>query len=311
MLPVADGSDHAGSLRNPAAYNNLFGFRPSPGRVPSPKGDLFSLSLSVLGPIARTVPDLAMLLGVMAGYDARHPASLPEDPDLTTPRLERDMKGLRIGWFGDFGGHLALEQGILDLCGEALRALEGLGCVVEEARPDASVEEMFQNWRVLRGWAVAASYGALYADPEKRRMMKPEAVYDIEAGLRLGGTEINDALVVRSQWYDALRRLFERYDVLALPSAQVFPFDKMMHWPREIAGRQMDTYHRWMEVMIPATMGGLPALSVPVGFDGRGRPMGMQIIGPNRAELLCMQVAHAYDRATGWVARRPPSLFAS
>jgi amidase len=138
--------------------------------------------------------------------------------------------------------------------------------------------------------------------------MKPEAQFEVESGQKLSAYDIFDANVVRSAWYQAVRSLFERYDYLLLPSGQVFPFDSALHWPKAIAGRLMDTYHRWMEVMIPVTMSGCPALTVPVGFNERGLPMGLQIVGPNHREFACLQLAQAYDQATRWVDARPPPL---
>jgi amidase len=308
MLPVADGSDHGGSLRNPAAFNNVFGFRTSYGRVPAQGLDVFYAAMGVQGPMARTVPDLAMLLSVQAGYDPRLPLSNRQDPAPFAGPLERDFKGARIAWLGDFGGRLPFENGILDLCKDALKVFEALGCTVEAAAPDYPVERVWQNWKTLRAWQAGSALKELYADPAKRALMKPEAQFEVESGQRLSAYDVYDANVVRTAWYQAVRAFFERYDYFLLPSGQVFPFDATLDWPKSISGRTMDTYHRWMEVMIPVTMSSCPALTVPVGFDARGLPMGLQIVAPNHGELACLQLAHAYDQATQWVAKRPPPL---
>jgi len=308
MLPFADGSDHAGSLRNPAAFNNVFGFRTSFGRVPSDWREVFIPSLSVRGPMARTVPDLALLLSVMAGYDARVPLSNRQDAARFSEPLKRDLNGTRVAWLGDFGGYLAFEPAVLDLCRRALRPLEELGCVVEEACPNYPIDRVWRNWLKLRAWEVGALLKQPYADPARRPLIKPEAQWEIERGFKLSAYDIADASAVRSEWYQAVRALFEKYDFLILPSAQVFPFDASWRWPMEINGITMDTYHRWMEVSIPITMSGCPALNVPAGFDARGLPMGIQIVGPNHAEMACMQLAYAYDEATRWVSLRPPRL---
>ncbi|MEP6567611.1 MAG: amidase [Mesorhizobium sp.] len=308
MLPVADGTDHGGSLRNPAAYNNIFGFRPSFGRVPANAADGFYAIMGTPGPLARNVPDLAALLSVQAGYDPRAPLSNEQDPAKLAETLKRDFKGARIGWAGNFGGHMPFEPGILDLCKSALKVFESLGCVVEEASPDYPIERVWQNWKVLRAWQSGSALKALYDDPAKRALMKPEAQFEVENGRKLTAYDIYDADVVRTAWYQAVRAFFERYDYWVMPSSQVFPFDANTDWPKSIAGRNMDTYHRWMEVMIPVTMSSCPALSVPVGFDGRGLPMGLQIMAPNHGELACLQLAHAYDQATQWVSKRPPPL---
>src|SRR3954469_6786911 len=152
MLPVADGSDHGGSLPNPAAFNNVFGFRTSYGRVPSQGLDMFYAWMGVQGPMARNVPDLAWLLSVQAGYDARMPLSIRQDPVQFTQDLKRDFKGARIAWSGDFGGLMPFEAGVLDLCRPALKTFEALGCAVEEAWPDYPIERVFPTWRTLRAW---------------------------------------------------------------------------------------------------------------------------------------------------------------
>lgn len=306
MLPVADGSDHAGSLRNPAAYNNVLGLRPSFGRVPSGAEEVFLPALGVAGPMARTTADLARLLSVQAGPDPRVPLAIEQDPAAFAEPLMREVKGKRLAWVGDFGGHLPIEPAILDLCRKALGVFEALGCIVEEVTPDFDPERIWQAWLPLRHWQVGAAWSAVYADPAKRALMKPEALWEIENGFKVTGYDVHKASTVRSAWYQCLRRLHATYDFWLLPTAQVFPFDASIHWPKEVMGRTMDTYHRWMEVVVPVTMSGCPAISVPVGFNEAGLPMGMQIAGPNHGELGVLRLAHAYEEATGWVEKAPP-----
>ncbi len=308
MLPVADGSDHGGSLRNPAAWNNVFGFRTSYGRVPAQGLDVFYAWMGVQGPMARNVTDLAMLLSVQAGYDARLPLSNRQDPAQFAGQLKRDLKGARIAWSGDFGGLIPFEPGVLDLCRSALKSFEALGCTVEETWPDYPIERIFPTWRKLRAWQAGTQLKDYYNDPAKRALLKPEAQFEVESGKTLSAFEVFDASAARSAWYQAVRTFFEKYDYFILPAGQVFPFDAALDWPKEIAGKTMDTYHRWMEVMIPATMAMCPALAVPAGFNDRGLPMGLQIVGPNHSELALLQLAQAYDEATRWVAKRPPAL---
>jgi amidase len=311
MLPVADGTDHGGSLRNPAAYNNIFGFRPSFGRVPAQQLDGFYAVMGTPGPMARSVPDLAMLLSVQAGYDPRAPLSNRQDPAQFTEPLKRDFKGARVAWAGDFGGHIPYDPGVADLCKAALKTFESLGCTVEEAIPDYPIEKVWENWKTLRAWQSGSALKALYSDPAKRALMKPAAQFEVESGDKLKAYGIYDANAVRTAWYQAVRTFFERYDYWLMPSAQVFPFDAATDWPKTVGGRTMDTYHRWMEVMIPVTMSSCPSLSVPVGFNGAGLPMGLQIVAPNHGELACLQLAYAYDQATQWVSKRVPSLLMS
>ncbi len=305
MVPLADGTDQGGSLRNPAAFNNVFGFRPSFGRIPSEAADVFAAAASVLGPMARSVADLALLLSVQVGPDARAPLAAGQTAAAVTAPLDVPVAGRRIGWLGDFGGYLAIEPGILPLCDSALGVFEGLGVHVEPIAIGFPMAELWEAWTVLRGWEIAGNLGEAYADPTKRALLKPEAQWEIARGLGRSGTEITRALAVQTRWYLHLLGLFERFDHLALPSAQVFPFPAELHWPRSVGGREMDTYHRWMEVAIGATMARLPSLNVPVGFNEAGLPMGMQIIGRFQDELSCLQVGQAYDLATRWPDRRP------
>ena len=312
MLPVADGSDHAGSLRNPAAWNNVLGFRPTFGCVPLAEPDAFLPALGVVGPMARTVTDLALLLSVLAGYDPRAPLSTRESPARFTAALDRDLArdftGTRIGWLGDLGGHLPFEPGVLELSHSALGALASIGCIVDEVRLEYPMERVWQSWLALRAYQIGSLLKELHADPAKRARMKPEACSEVERGAKLTAYELFDASVARTAWYRAVCGLFERFDYLVLPSTQVFPFDAELHWPREVGGRPMDTYHRWMEIVVPVTMSGCPVLNVPVGFSPSGLPMGIQLIGRHHDELGCLQLARAYEQATGWVERHRPPL---
>lgn len=311
MLPVADGSDMMGSLRNPAAFNNVFGLRPSQGRVPyGPAPELFVQQLATEGPMGRSVADVARLLSIQAGYDPRVPLSLKDDPSLFAESLQRDFKGVRLGWLGDYNGYLAMDDGVLSLCESALADFSALGCEVESCQPDFSLERLWQTWLVHRHWLVQGSLGAAYADPQKRALLKPEAQWEVEGGLRLSAADVFQASVSRSEWYRALGKLFERYDFLLLPTAQVFPFDAQQPWPRLVGGREMDTYHRWMEVVIGPTLAGLPSMSVPVGFNPQGLPMGLQIIGPAQADRAVLQLAYAHEQLTRWVRRCPPGCLA-
>ncbi|GAB0114326.1 amidase [Acidisoma sp. C75] len=310
MLPLADGSDHGGSLRNPAAFNNIYGMRPSFGRIPAEAMDAFAASPGVLGPMARSVEDLALLLAVQAGPDPAMPLSIRQTGAAITAPLDTSIAGRRIGWLGDLGGYLAMEPGILALCEEGLRVLEDLGCIVEPLSLGFSMAELWEAWTTIRSWGIAAALGEAYADPAKRPLLKPEAQWEVARGLALSGQAVSAALAARTRFFHHLRGLFARFDHLALPSAQVFPFPAEWRWPQEIAGRAMDSYHRWMEVVVPATAAQSPAISLPLGFDGRGLPMGMQILGPYAQELSCLQLAAAYDRATRWPERRKPPLAA-
>ncbi|MFT3815528.1 MAG: amidase [Acidovorax sp.] len=310
MLPVADGSDMMGSLRTPAAFNNVYGLRTSVGCVPhGPGEEVFFQQFSVAGPMARNIPDLALLLSVMAGFDARLPLTRrSEGPRDWGAELERDWKGARIGWLGDLGGHLPTEPGVLDTCRAALAHFESLGCTVEDATPMFDLESLWRAWIDLRSFSVAGANAALYENPAQRALLKPEALWEMERGRALSAMDVYAAAKVRSAWYDTLRKLFERYDFLILPAAQVFPFPVEWDWPKTVGGQAMDTYHRWMQTVIPPTMAGLPALSAPAGFGPQGWPAGLQIIGPAQSDLAVLQIGYAYDQASGYARQRSPLL---
>lgn len=309
MQPVADGSDFMGSLRNPAAFGNVFGMRPSAGRVPAgPLGDQFVSQLGTEGPMGRRVRDLAMLLSVQAGRDPRAPLSIAEDGSTFAQPLDSGVRGLRIGWLGDLQGHLPLERGIAEVCGDALRRLEGLGCAVEATAPGFDPEQVWRTWLAWRRWLVAGRLAPFFADPARRELLKPAARWEAEQGSGLSAADVYAASLQRTAFYHRLLRLFERHDFLALPSAQVWPFDATLDWPTAIEGVAMDTYHRWMEVTIYATLGGLPAISVPAGFDARGLPMGLQLIGPPQGDFVLLRLAAAYERTIGELLARRPAL---
>lgn len=305
MVALADGSDMMGSLRNPAGWCNVYGFRPSWGRVPAAsEGEVFFHTLSTEGPMARSPSDLALLLDTMAGPVPGRPFGLPFQP--MTGRLAADVRGWRIGWLGDWGGALPMEEGVLETCEGALDEMAGLGLEVEALAPPFPAARLWEAWVTLRSWAIQSSLGAFYDDPSRRGGLKPALVWEIEQGRGLTREAIERAGKARSDWYRKASRLFERFDVLALPTAQVWPFPVDRVHPAAIAGRAMDTYHRWMEVVIGASLIGLPALAVPAGFGPQGLPMGLQLIGAPGADLRLLQLGEAWHRATGWPDRHPP-----
>lgn len=309
MLPVADGSDFAGSLRNPAAWNNLYSLRPSFGRVPH-DGEAFLSQFMVNGPMGRTVSDVALLLSVMAGPDPRFPLSIEQDPNRFAGLLERDFSGARIAWMGDFSGYLPTEPGVLEACESSFAAFEQMGCAVEPVAAPMPPEQIWEAFLTLRHWMISASAQRFLALPGGAEALKPEIRWEIEGGRSLTALKVYQASVVRTEWYRAVQRLLSVYDFILAPSAQVFPFDATARWPEEIDGRTMDTYHRWMEVVVPWTLTGLPVMNLPVGFNAAGLPMGVQVIGPNHGDLELLQLGRSYERVTDWSRHLPPILAA-
>jgi amidase len=299
-----------GSLRNPAAFNHILGFRPSRGRVPAvPAADAFFQQLSTEGPMGRTSEDVARLLATMAGWDERAPLSLTDTlPDAKAADPIGVAPGKRIGWLGSIWPDLPLEPGIRELCEAALRKLQDAGFEVEPCTLDVAREANWNAWLRLRQMLVGGKLGALYAQPDLRELLKPEAQWEVEQSFQLTAAQLYQASVQRTVVYQAFRRLFERFDVLVAPSAQVFPFPAEQHWPHEVAGIAMDTYHRWMEIVTPFTLAGVPVASVPVGFGPQGLPMGMQVAGPPRADLAVLAFARAWEAIAPWHRQRPPAL---
>lgn len=306
LVPVADGSDMMGSLRNPAGFNNIIGFRPSQGRVPSPSAEskLYYDQLATDGPMGRNVEDTIRLLGTMAGYDSRAPLSLRDGIPPYDKFRPTELKQVRIGWMGNYQGYLPMEAGVLPLCESAIKQLAINGAVVENCSPDYDMARLWETWLTLRHWSWSEAK-PLYDDPQTKKFLKPELQWEIAGSIDMTAARISEAGRGRSDWYRALHKLFERYDVLALPSAQVFPFSADIHWPKSINDKPMDTYHRWMEVVIGGTLAGLPVVSLPAGFDSAGRAMGIQFIGPMGHDRKVLEFAMAYEAATNYLDKRP------
>jgi len=314
MLPVADGSDFMGSLRNPAGWNHLFGLRPSQGRVPMvPAQDVWIAQLGTEGPIGRSVKDIAMLLSVQAGYHPASPLSIAQDGSALTAALDLHPKGQRIGWLGDLKGYLPMQTGVMDTCAQALKSFESMGCQVDTAELGMDPAKVWAAWLVWRQALVGPRVAPFMRKTENHSQVKPEARWEYEQSLQLTGAQLTSASASRTLFYQHLLKLFERFDVLALPSAQVWPFDVSERWPSQINDTPMDTYHRWMEVVIYATLAGLPCISVPAGFGQvgtyQGLPMGLQLIGKPQGDFALLQLAHAYEQANiEMISLRPPGV---
>jgi len=288
-------------LRNPASFCNVVGFRPSPGRFPSWPDLTPWLSLTVDGPMARTVEDTALMLSAIAGPDPRCPVSIPEPGTLFLRPLERDFGGVRVAWSRDLGG-LPVDPRVTAVLEEHRSVFESLGCAVEEADPDfADADEVFQ---VLRAWRYELAYGELLE--QNREEMKDTVVWNIEEGMRLSGPQIGRAERERTELFHRVRTFMQSYEFLVSPVSQVPPFDVKQRYVTEICGERMETYIDWMRSCYYMTVTGLPAVSVPCGFTPEGLPVGVQIVGRYRDDFGVLQLAHAFERATRHGERRPP-----
>ena len=295
MLPVADGGDMMGSLRNPGAFNNVIGFRPSTNVVME-EGDEINRLLSTSGPMGRNVTDLIGLLKTI---------SLKPEFNEIEPL---DFNDLKIGWLKDLGGYLKFEPGILELCENSLRKLSSARAQVELAQINFTPSDLWTCWTTLRHQTRVRMLD-FYKNPLTHNLLKPELLWEIEQALKLKEEDIKQAELIRKEWYSELDRLFNKYDFLILPTAQVFPFSSNIHWPKEINGRLMDTYHRWMEVVIMASIGGIPAINLPTGFDATGRPMGLQVMGKFGHDRRVLQFGLAYEQITNYLDRKPELVF--
>ena len=298
MVPIADGSDTGGSLRNPPAFCNVVGIRPSPGRVPG-EGSSWS-PLSVSGPMARSVAALALFLSVLAGHDPRNPLSIPEDGARFRAPLERDFKGVRVAWWRGLGG-IPFEPDIRRIVDGHRRTFQDLGCVIEDDEPDfAGVGEAFP---ILRFSGNHAQYSPLIR--QRADWVKDTIKYEVAQAERFTGADIGRAMARQTQMYAQSRTFFERYDYFVLPVTQVSPFDVDTPYPTTVAGIAMGSYIDWMRSCFYVTFMANPAMSVPAGFTAAGLPVGLQIVGRHRDEWSVLQIAHAFEQATRHGTRRP------
>ena len=300
LLPLASGSDLGGSLRNPANFNNIVALRPTVGLVPSTPTALPFLGFSVKGPMARSVADVAFLLSVMAGADPRDPASYPSEPSIFSKPLDREFKNVRVAWCPDLGG-LPLDRRVRSVLETQQKTFIDLGCIVENACPDLSgAEEVFLT---LRAWNYWHTLGPLLG--HHRHEMKPEAVWQIELGKSLSGADVANAMARHGDLMQRMHVFHEKYEFLLCAVNQVPPFDATLSWPREIDGVKMENYLSWMKsaYWISATF--CPAISIPAGFTSDDLPVGMQIVGRYRDDRGVLQLAQAFERATGFGRRRP------
>jgi amidase len=301
LAPLADGSDMGGSLRNPASFCNVVGLRPSPGRVPTWPSLTAWSTVSVQGPMGRTVADVALLLSAIAGPTQLSPIAIDEPGSQFAQPLEFDPAGLRVALSADLGGAVDVDPDVRERVTAQAAVFEDLGCIVEEACPSfAGAEEVF---RTLRAVQFEAALGRLRDKHPDR--MKASVLWNVDEGRKIGGADLARAEVMHTQLFHRAREFFASYDVLVLPTSQVAPFDAAMEYPTEVDGRPQQTYLDWMRSCYFVTVLGNPALSVPAGFTPAGLPVGIQIVGPHHGDRRVLQVGHAHETATQWTSRHP------
>jgi amidase len=303
MVPIADGSDMGGSLRNPANFNNVVGFRTSPGRVPMWPSETPWFPLGVQGPMARTVEDVALMLTVLAGPDARVPLSIEQPGSLFAGSLERDFKGVRIGFSPDLDGQIPLAADVRSVLDSSGSLFEDLGCELDQAAP--SFRDADNIFKTLRAWRFAMKYAPLMG--QHRDKLKDTVRWNADQGLKLTGSQLAEASRQRSSLLDRVAEFMEDHEFLLLAVSQVAPFDVEQPYVTEVDGVAMETYIDWMQSCYFITVTGLPAISVPAGFTEDGLPVGIQIVGRQHDELGVLQLAYAFQQATE-VWRQAPAL---
>jgi amidase len=294
MLPIADGSDTGGSLRNPASFCSVVGFRTSPGRVPRYPTRSSWNTLSVVGPMGRSVEDTALLLSAIAGPDPRAPLSIHEPGPAFARPLERSVKGLKVAWCANYLG-LPFERRVKRVFEEQRKLFTSLGCAVEDSEPDLTdADEAFKVFRALN---FHQSYAAVVA--EHRPLVKAAVIEEVERGARLTGPEIAAAETKRSRLHGRVGEFMRRWDCFVLPTVQVAPFDVKQPYVTGIEGVEMASYIDWMRSCYYVTITSLPAISVPAGFTPEGLPVGLQIVGRPQDDRGVLEIACAYERARG------------
>ncbi len=300
MLPLADGSDTGGSLRNPASFCNVVGFRPSPGRVPAWPTETAWFPISVQGPMARTVQDTALLLSAVAGPDDRSPIAIAEPGEVFRRPLERDFRGVRIAWSRDFGG-IPVDRRVTAVLDAQRKTFASLGCRVEDGQPDfTDADEIFKVWRA---WRFELEFRDLLRT--HRGQIKETIIWNAEEGAKLTGPQIGRAELKRTELYHRVRRFMATHEFMVFPATQVPAFDVRERYVKEINGVQLPTYIDWMKSCYYITVTGLPAISVPCGFTPEGLPVGMQIVGRHQDDFGVLQLAHAFEAATGFWKKAP------
>lgn len=298
MVPIAGGSDTGGSLRNPAAFCNVVGIRSSPGRVPVEGGSWSPLS--VQGPMARSVADLALFLSVLAGPDPRSPLALADDGAQFRGALDRSFKGVRVAWWKGLGG-IPFEPEIRATVDAQRRVFADLGCLIEDDEPDfTGVDQAFPALRYAANHPRNAQLIG-----ERPEWVKDTIKFEAAQAERLTAVDVGRAIARQSRMFDQSRQFFEKYDYFVLPVTQVSPFDVTTPYPTQVTGTPMATYLDWMRSCWYITFMANPAISVPAGFTSGGLPIGIQIVGRHRDDWSLLQLAHAFEQATQHGRKRP------
>ena len=307
LLPFADGTDMMGSCRTPSAFANIYGFRPTPGLIPDYRPNQKKNDLPILstpGCLARTPNDLSIILDVVSGKHNSDPYSFSLKKTFEETKIkDEDFSGIKIGWLSNMNNNYKFELGILDICEERLKRLEKYKIKIESLNPKINSNYLWESWCTLRAKSIYEDVISMKL--EDINEMTPQAVWEYNKGIKINDENIQDALKLRDDCNEEVDKIFQNYDFLALPSQQVFPFEKNLQYPNQINNEKLDTYHRWIEVHILSSLLYLPTINVPVGFNKDGLPIGMQIIGKKYEDLKVLAFAKKYEEIFGHSKIRP------
>ena len=306
LLPFADGTDQMGSCRGPAAYANIYGFRPTPGLISADRSGQ-NLDLPILttpGCFARNPNDMSILLDEIVGSDSLDKISFDLNGSFKNQIIsDKEFSAFKIGWLSNMNGEYNIEKEILDICEIKLRKLEKINIKVEELKPKINNDYLWKSWTTLRAKSIYED--TLAMNISDINSMTYQAIWEFNKGKEIKSKDLVLALDQRQQCLNQINLIFKNFDFLALPSAQVFPFDKNLQFPKEINNIKLDTYHRWLEIFILSSLLELPTITIPVGFNKDGMPMGMQIIGRNKDDLKLFSFAIKYEEAFNYSKNKP------
>ena len=308
LLPFADGTDMMGSCRAPAAYANIYGFRPTTGLIPTDRSNEKRLDnfpvLTTPGCFAKTPQDMSILLDCIVGKDSTDPLSISLNSSFKDNLNNKtNFSNLRVCWLSDLNGEYNFENGIIEMCENQLKNLNNHKLEIEPLKSNITSNDLWESWNILRAKSIFDDIVSMKIDDINK--MTQQAIWEFEKGKKIKKGDIDGALKQKISCQNEIEKLFEKYDFLILPSAQVFPFDKNLQYPDKINEKKLDTYHRWIEVFIMSSLLDLPTITVPIGFNDDGLPMGMQIIAKRFNDLQLLAFAKQYEECFNFNKIRP------
>ena len=296
LLPFADGTDQMGSCRGPAAYANIYGFRPTPGLIAADRQGQ-NLDIPILttpGCFARNPRDMSILLDEIVGSNPVDKFSFDLDSSFKKQKIsEKEFSSFKIGWLSNMNGDYIVEKDILEICEAKLKDLEKINLKIETLKPKINTNILWKSWTSLRSKSIYED--TLAMNISDISTMTYQAIWEYNKGKEITSEELQLALDQKQKCLNQINLIFEKFDFLVLPSAQIFPFDKNLQFPKNINGKTLDTYHRWLEVFILSSLLELPSITIPVGFNKDDMPMGMQIVGKNKDDLKLFSFASKYE----------------